>query len=130
MTKLHFDTLKQKTVQETAHIIKKALESLPKGRNSLENIRYIPRADWGPRKDIPSSGRLTHTRQHLTTAKLVHALAADDGENLHEHDEYGIPDIRDLISGCEGLVDVDHNSQIVQQVHYKAKEYFSASQHF
>ena len=65
---------------------------------------------------------ITCARRPLTTSELRHALAVEvDKSTLNKE---SLPEIRDIISMCAGLVTVDEKSQIIRLVHYTTQEYF------
>ncbi|UPK95610.1 hypothetical protein LCI18_006545 [Fusarium solani-melongenae] len=65
-------------------------------------------------------------RVHLTIKELQCALAVIVGST--HFDESNIPDMRDLVLVCAGLVVIDEERQIVRLVHYTAQEYFERHQ--
>ncbi|RTE84351.1 hypothetical protein BHE90_001156 [Fusarium euwallaceae] len=65
-------------------------------------------------------------RVHLTIEGLQHALAVI--VNSTHFDESNIPDMREVVSVCAGLVVVDQGREIVRLVHYTAQEYFERNQ--
>jgi len=64
----------------------------------------------------------------LTTTELQHALGVEVGHT--ELDKENIPDLKDIVSACAGLVTVDRESNIIRLVHYTTQEYFQRTQNY
>jgi ankyrin repeat protein len=64
---------------------------------------------------------MTYAQRLLTTDELCHALAVELDEK--ELDANNIPDVKDIISVCAGLVTIDKESKIIRLVHYTTQEY-------
>jgi len=62
----------------------------------------------------------------LTTLELRHALAVEVSQA--ELDKENLPEIKDMISVCVGLVTIDGESNVIRLVHYAAQEYFERTQ--
>ena len=60
-------------------------------------------------------------KRRLTTLELRNALAVE-AEDC-ELDEENLSDLEDIVSGCQGLVTVDEESDVLRLVHYTAQEY-------
>lgn len=60
-------------------------------------------------------------KRRLTTLELRSALAVE-AEDC-ELDEDNLSDLEDIVSGCQGLVTVDEESDTIRLVHYTAQEY-------
>lgn len=65
---------------------------------------------------------ITCAMRPLTTAELQHALAVEP--DTMELDEENLPDIRDMVTVCAGLVTVDRESDVIRLVHYTTQQYF------
>jgi Ankyrin repeats (3 copies) len=60
-------------------------------------------------------------KRPLTILEIRHALAVEKGDSRLDKDN--LPDIRDMIPACAGIVSVDEKSNIIRLVHYTAQEY-------
>lgn len=60
-------------------------------------------------------------KRRLTTLELRNALAVEAEDS--DFDEENLSDLEDIVSGCQGLVTVDEESDIIRLVHYTAQEY-------
>ena len=60
--------------------------------------------------------------KQLTTPELRYALAIE--EESSELDEDNLPDMREEIAVCAGLVIIDEKSDVVHLVHYTAQDFF------
>ena len=69
---------------------------------------------------------ITHAIRPLEIQELREALAVKLG--TRELDRYNIPDIRDIVSVCAGLVMVDENSDSIRLAHYTTQVYFKTNQ--
>ncbi|KAH6995460.1 hypothetical protein BKA56DRAFT_509110, partial [Ilyonectria sp. MPI-CAGE-AT-0026] len=69
---------------------------------------------------------ITCARRPLTSTELQHALAVEPGEP--ELDKENLPQVKDMISVCAGLVTVDEQSGIIRLVHYTTQVYFEQTQ--
>ena len=65
-------------------------------------------------------------KKTLTTKELQHALAVELDDE--EFDSDNLPDIRDLVSNCCGLVTIDSENDVIRLVHYTTQEYFERTQ--
>jgi len=66
---------------------------------------------------------ITCAKRPLTTRELQHAIAVEMEESdLNEDD---LPEIKDMISVCAGLITVDEESNIIRLAHYTTQEYFN-----
>jgi ankyrin repeat protein len=69
---------------------------------------------------------ITCAKRPLTTTELQHALAVEIGESQLDKDN--LPEVKDIVSVCAGLVTVDEESGIIRLVHYTTQEYFDRTQ--
>jgi ankyrin repeat protein len=69
---------------------------------------------------------ITCAKRPLTTSELRCALAIKVGKP--ELDQGDLPQLRDMVSVCAGLVTVDEESNIIRLVHYTTQEYFERTQ--
>jgi hypothetical protein len=65
-------------------------------------------------------------KRRLTASELQHALAVEVGDR--ELEEENLPQIRDMVSVCVGLVTIDEESNVIRLVHYTMQEYFERTQ--
>lgn len=65
---------------------------------------------------------LLHARRHLTPMELQQALAVRPGD--HHIELKNLPNIVEVMSLCAGLVMLNQESNIVQLVHYTARQFF------
>jgi nitrate reductase NapAB chaperone NapD len=108
--------------------IKTALKRLPAGseeydyayKEVMERIEGQIKDSEKFAKDILSW--ITCAKRPLTTLELRHALAVEIGAS--ELDEENLPEIKDMVSVCAGLVTVDEESDIIRLIHYTTPEYF------
>jgi hypothetical protein len=75
---------------------------------------------------IQTLGWITCAKRALTMLELQHAIAVEVGES--KLDEENLPQIKDIVSVCAGLVTVDRESNIIRLVHYTAQDYFERTQ--
>ena len=113
----------------TKKSVKKALESLPRGKEALSKAydEAIERID-GQQPGCRDLARrvlmwVSHAREPLSTLELQHALAVeiDDDEGELDHDNF--VEVEDMIACCEGLVIADETSNMIRLVHYTTQEY-------
>jgi hypothetical protein len=69
---------------------------------------------------------ITCAKRPLTTIELQHALGFEDDKS--KLDEDNLPEIKDMVSVCAGLVTIDEESGIIRLVHYTTQEYFERTQ--
>jgi ankyrin repeat protein len=69
---------------------------------------------------------ITCANRRLTTSELQCALAVEVGDQVLE--EENLPQIRDVVSVCAGLVTIDDESNVIRLVHYTTQEYFERRQ--
>jgi ankyrin repeat protein len=69
---------------------------------------------------------ITCANRRLTTSELQCALAVEVGDQ--ELDEENLPQVRDMVSVCAGLVTIDDESNVIRLVHYTTQEYFKRRQ--
>ncbi|KAF1973486.1 ankyrin [Bimuria novae-zelandiae CBS 107.79] len=126
---LHLKSLVGKRTK--ANIIS-TLDNLSKGPEALNDAysEAIVRIDSQPEDDRISAKNvlawILYAQRPLTTTELCHALATRTTDK--ELDLDNIPDIKDLVSVCAGLVTIDEESQIVRLVHYTTQNYLVSIQ--
>jgi ankyrin repeat protein len=105
--------------------IRQALERLPNGldRAYEDTMKRIKGKEKGLR-ELAEQVLLwiTCAKRPLMTKELRHALGVEVGELALDEDN--IPETKDIISVCAGLVTVDEESNIIRLVHYTMQEYF------
>lgn len=69
---------------------------------------------------------LTCAKRPLTILELQHALAIEVGDS--RLDEKNLPQSKDIVSVCAGLVTIDEESSIIRLVYYTTQEYFGRIQ--
>ena len=125
LAQLHLDSLEDKL---TPKAIKTALSNLPKGSRALdvaydEVIQRINHQKQGFRELADQVLIwIIFALRPLTVLELQHALAVE--QNDTELDEDNLPNAKEMIAFCAGLVVVDEESQIIRLVHYTTQEYF------
>jgi ankyrin repeat protein len=125
LASLHVNSLLDKT---TAKKVKATLANLLKGSASLDNayndalqrIRSQLDGHYDLAKNVLSW--IVYARRPLTTAELCCALAVEPGNA--ELDPDNLPDFKEMLSVCAGLVVVDRESDVIRLVHYTTQEYF------
>ncbi|KAF2629421.1 hypothetical protein BU25DRAFT_389615 [Macroventuria anomochaeta] len=125
LARLHVDSLLDKRTRKD---VKTSLAKITKGaaaledayREALHRIEGQLEGDCGLAKKVLSW--ITFAKRPLTTAEICCALAVETGEA--EIDPDNVPNIKDLVSVCAGLVVVDRESAIIRLVHYTTQEYF------
>ncbi|KAF8851267.1 ankyrin, partial [Acephala macrosclerotiorum] len=126
---LHFESVKTK---RTLKKIKDALKCLPTGLKAYDRA-YDEAMERITGQD-PDSKELaenvlswiTCANRRLTTSELQCALAVEVGDQ--ELEEENLPQIRDMVSVCAGLVTIDDESNVIRLVHYTTQEYFERRQ--
>jgi ankyrin repeat protein len=124
--------LESLTDKITPREITRALERLPKGSDALdlaykEAIRRIQGQKPGCAELAwRVLSWITCAKRPLTSIELQHALAIEAGDS--ELGEDNLPDIRETVSLCAGLVVIDEEGDIIRLVHYTAQEYFEQIQ--
>lgn len=121
------DVITVKQAKDKLDEISKMLQGATKGQvyDSLYG-EAIKRID-GLRDKRGKSARkalswITYAERTLTVGELCHALAVDiDDKDLNEDN---IPDMKDIVSFCAGLVVIDEASNVIRLVHYTTQEYF------
>jgi Ankyrin repeats (3 copies) len=108
-------------------MIKSSLKELPRGSESLDQayrglVERIANQKTGF-KELAWKVLLwiTCAKRPLTVLEIRHALAVEKGDS--RLDEDNLPDIRDMVPACAGIVTVDEESDIIRLVHYTAQEY-------
>lgn len=125
LAKLHINSLKGK---RSPRELRKSLDTLARGSDAYtEAYRTTMSRICGQLEDqkelaIQALTWIVHAQRPLTTTELQHALGVEAGE-LEFHED-NIPDLRDTISACCGLVTVNKESDIVRLVHYTTQEFF------
>jgi ankyrin repeat protein len=69
---------------------------------------------------------ITCAKRPLTASELRCALAVKVGKS--ELDPGDLPQTRDMVSACAGLVTVEEESEIIRLVHYTTQKYFERAQ--
>jgi hypothetical protein len=122
---LHVDSVRAKSTKKK---ILSTLDALPKGSKALDAAYNdaIERIEGQLTEDTTLARNvrswIVYAQRPLTTGELCHALAVDPGDL--ELDPDNIPDVKDMVSVCAGLITVDEESNIIRLVHYTAQEYF------
>ncbi|KAK8135509.1 hypothetical protein PG984_003449 [Apiospora sp. TS-2023a] len=108
---------------------KRSQTSGPDGKDEVITDAYdriMKRIDGQSKQDQKTATRalswITAAKRPLRTTELQHAFAVKRG--LTKPDNKNIPDIKDLVSACCGLVTVDEESQVIRLAHYTIQEYF------
>ncbi|KAI9772157.1 MAG: hypothetical protein M1839_002528, partial [Geoglossum umbratile] len=112
--------------------IRAALEKLPTGsgaydhayNDAMERINGQIEDSRELAKEVLSW--IICAKRPLTTLELRHALAVEVGES--KLDEENLPELKDMVSVCAGLVTIDGESHVVRLVHYTTQEYFERTQ--
>lgn len=127
--KLYLDYLFSKP---TSGDVEDALKDPPRGTPGLDTlydqaIERINNLKEGASEDANKVLYwIIHAKRPLRTAELQHAIAVRD-KAVELMPKY-LPEIKDLISDCAGLVTIDNKTDIVRLVHYTAQEYFERTQ--
>lgn len=109
-------------------MVKKALETLPKGSEALDlayhgAIQRVEDQMEGFRLLAKQLlGWLTYSRRLMTVKEVQHALAIEPGTPDLEEDN--LNDMSEIVGFCAGLVIVDEETQIIRLVHYTTQDYF------
>jgi Ankyrin repeats (3 copies) len=107
--------------------IKSALKELPRGSKSLDQAyeKVMERIAYQEPGFKELAWRvlqwITCAKRPLTILEIRHALAIEKGDS--GLDENNLPDIRDMIPACAGIVTADEKSDIIRLVHYTTQEY-------
>ncbi|OQD86803.1 hypothetical protein PENANT_c007G02642 [Penicillium antarcticum] len=128
---LHFDSVKTKT---TLKQIKETLSSLSKGSEAYE--KAYEDAQCRIKGQNPDASKLamdvlmwiTCSKRQLSSCELREALGVEPGTLYMDKDN--VPQVKDIVSVCAGLVVVDEKSKIMRLVHYTAQEYFERNQNY
>ena len=121
MARLHVGLL---STAKNKRDILKALDSLPPGLNEIydEIIDRILSQDADEAELAKSIlGWITYAKTPLTTKQLQQALAVPLNSTYYDEDTE--TDEQILISACLGIVTIDHETNIIQLVHYTTQEY-------
>ncbi|KXJ85091.1 hypothetical protein Micbo1qcDRAFT_198942 [Microdochium bolleyi] len=129
LAKLHLDSLRGK---RSPKAIRSALEGLATGSDAYD-AAYTD-AMYRIKGQLPEQEQLAFqalswiacAKRPLKTVELLHALGTEPEESAF--DEENIPDIREVLANCCGLVTVDEQTGIVRLVHYTTQEYFERTQ--
>lgn len=65
---------------------------------------------------------IAHAKRQLNPRELCHILSLEPGIAFVSDED--IYDIKDVVSVCAGLVEIDHNIDAVRFIHYTTQEYF------
>lgn len=112
----------------TPRAIRRSLQNLPKGSDALDQtykiaMQRIQGQDVGFREVAEKVlSWITSARRPLTSLELQHGLAVEIGDS--ELGEDNLPEVKEIVSVCAGLVTVDEQSNIIRLVHYTTQEYF------
>ncbi|RWA04227.1 hypothetical protein EKO27_g10877 [Xylaria grammica] len=112
--------------------IRKALEKLATGSNAYDTAYdYTMKRIGGQLQEQANRANqvlswITCAERPLTELELQHALAVEINEP--ELDKDNLPQIKDVVSVCAGLITVDEVSSIVRLVHYTTQDYFVRTQ--
>ena len=118
-------SLRDKT---SSKLIKKALESLPKGSQALDLAYYgamqrIEDQMEGFRSVAKKLlGWLSYSERLMTVMEVRHALAIEP--ETPELDKDNLCDVDEIVGFCAGLVIVDEETQLIRLVHYTTQEFF------
>ncbi|KAL2144486.1 hypothetical protein VTI28DRAFT_9061 [Corynascus sepedonium] len=125
LAQLHLDSLKGKT---TPKAVRAALKSLQTGSQAYDHAyKDAMNRIEGQIEDHKELAKrvlswITCAKRPLSTTELRIALGVEMGET--ELDPDNIPEVKDIVSICAGLVTVDEESNIIRLVHYTTQEYF------
>lgn len=125
LAQLYLESLNDK---RTPRLIRRTLENLPKGSDSLDQA-------YGKAMEIIQGQKvgfeelailvlswIVCAKRPLTTSELQHALAVEAGDLELGDDNF--QEIEEVVSVCAGLVTVDKESDIIRLVHYTTQKYF------
>lgn len=122
---LHVESLRDRT---NAKMVKKALETLPKGSDALSFaydgvMQRLENQREGFRLLAKRLlGWLTYSERLMTVMEVQHALAIEP--ETPDLDEDNLSDIGEIVGFCAGLVIIDEETQIIRLVHYTTQDYF------
>ncbi|KAI2617638.1 hypothetical protein GGS26DRAFT_403231 [Hypomontagnella submonticulosa] len=125
LAQFHFATLLE---QDTINDIKEVLQNLATGIDAYKTIyddameRIVGQSEKKRKRAKQILSWVTFARRLLTEDELQHALGVKIG--APEFDEGNLPNVRDAISLCAGLVKVNKESNTVQFVHKTTQDYF------
>lgn len=129
LARLQFDSLRYKT---NPRQIKSALARLQKGSGALDGeyakaIERIERqpAEWRQlARDVLLW--ITYTTRELLIDELREAIAVSPEQDFDFDSDFqeDLDDESQILSVCQGLVEVDQESRVVRLVHYTTQEYF------
>lgn len=124
LAQLHMDSLSDKT---SIKMVKKALDSLPKGSKALD-LAYdgaIQRVDSQLERCRHLAkqllGWLTYSERLMSVQEIQYALAVEPGES--SLDEDNLSDVTEIVGYCAGLVIVEEDTRCLRLVHYTTQEY-------
>ncbi|KAJ6264531.1 ankyrin repeat [Drechslerella dactyloides] len=128
LARLHFESIKFKTSYRD---LKTALGALATGETAYK-VAYDEAMERINNQN-PDFRRLASqvllwivcAKRPLTKRELQHALAVEPEADQPELDKDNIPDLRDIVSVCAGLVAIDEESNIVRLIHFTTQEYFN-----
>ena len=122
---LHVESLRDRT---NAKMVKKALDTLPKGSDALSFAydgamqRLENQREGFQLLAKRLLGWLTYSERLMTVKEVQHALAIEP--ETPDLDEDNLSDIGEIVGFCAGLVIIDEETQIIRLVHYTTQEYF------
>jgi hypothetical protein len=108
------------------------LKKLPKGSEAYDNAyedamkRIEGQVADSKELAIQVLSWITLSKRPLTATEIQHALALEIGES--ELDEENLPEVKDILSVCSGLVTIDEESNVIRLVHYTTQEYLKRTQ--
>ncbi|KAJ5962647.1 ankyrin [Penicillium viridicatum] len=129
LAQLHFDSIEKKRYLKQ---VKGVLSTLSKGPEAY-NQAYEAAKDRIEGQD-PDASKLamdvlmwiTCSKRQLISWELQEALGVEPGTVCMDKDS--IPQVKDIVSVCAGLIVFDEESDVIQLVHHTAQEYFERNQ--
>lgn len=71
---------------------------------------------------------MTCSKRQLSSWELQEALGVEPGKaGLHKDN---VPQVKDIVSVCAGLVVVDEESEVIRLVHHTTQEWFGRNQNY
>ncbi|OBT62628.1 hypothetical protein VE03_08515 [Pseudogymnoascus sp. 23342-1-I1] len=129
LAQLHLNSLVGK---RSPKAIRAALKILPSGSNAYDHAYKdaMVRIERQVTDQVDLAKQVLSwiicAERPLTTLELQHALAVEVGES--KLDEDNLPEIKDMVAVCAGLVTIDEESNAIRLVHYTTQEYFERTQ--
>ncbi|KAH7122392.1 hypothetical protein B0J11DRAFT_581097 [Dendryphion nanum] len=137
LARIYLDLLDDKTTPKAIRSALKVFQKRTQGSTEAEKVEVLNIAyqDAMERINSQKTGLKTLALQVLawiTCAKrpvsqfeVQHALAVEPDDT--ELDEDNLPDIKDMVDVCAGLVTIDRESNTIRLVHYTTQEYFEGT---